>query len=305
MLHTHQLKHIHIMSIVRPSSRLLFPILGAAAAAGIAFHYSSPRIYNEPGKTFKGGDEWIDLKLKDSWNISPNTKHYVFELDDPENVSGLVTASCLLAKYVTPKGNNVIRPYTPVSDVEQKGTIEFVIKTYPEGKFSKYVHDLKPNDTVSFKGPIVKWKWEPNQFKKISLIGGGSGITPLYQLIHEITKNPEDKTQVDLYYGSLTKEDILLKKELDKIASEHKDQVKIHYFLDKAPENWEGNVGFITKEFLKEHLPAPSKDSKIYVCGPPPLYKAISGNKVSPTDQGEVTGHLVDLGYTKEHVFKF
>lgn len=293
------------MSLARLSFKTILPVAAVAGAAGLAFHMSSNKIFNEPSKTFTGSDEWIDLKLKDSWNISPNTKHYVFELKNPEEVSGLVTASLLLAKYVTPKGSNVIRPYTPVSDVDQKGTIEFVIKTYPEGKFSKHMYDLKPNDTVAFKGPIVKWKWEPNQFKHISLIGGGSGITPLYQLIHEITKNPADKTKVDLFYGNLTEDDILLKKELDSIASKHKDQVTVHYFLDKAPANWDGQSGHITKDFLKEHLPAPSKDSKIYVCGPPGLYNAISGNKKSPTDQGEVTGALAELGYTKDNVFKF
>lgn len=293
------------MSVSRISSKYLLPVLGAAGAIGLALRYSGPKVYNEPSKTFKGGDEWVDLKLKDLWNISPNTKHYVFELNSPDDLSGLVSASCLMAKYVTPKGSNVVRPYTPVSDVDQKGTIEFVIKTYPEGKFSKHAYDLKPNDTVSFKGPIVKWKWEPNQFKHISLIGGGSGITPLYQLLHEITKNPDDKTKVNLYYGSLTEEDILLRKELDKIAAEHKDQVSVHYFLDKAPDGWKGHTGYISKDFLKEHLPSPAEDAKIFVCGPPPLYKALSGPKVSPTDQGEVTGALAELGYTKDHVYKF
>lgn len=293
------------MSLARASSRYILPAIGAVGAVGLAMHFTGSKIFNDTSKTFKDNGEWIDLKLKDSWNISANTKHYVFELNSPDDVSGLVTASCVLAKYVTPKGNNVIRPYTPVSDVNQKGTIEFVIKTYPEGKFSKHVYDLKPNDTVSFKGPIVKWKWEPNQFKHISLIGGGSGITPLFQLLHEITKNPKDNTKVDLFYGSLTKDDILLKKELDKIASEHPDQVNIHYFVDKASDDWKGHTGHITKDFLKENLPAPSADAKIFVCGPPPLYKAISGMKNSPTDQGEVTGALAELGYNKEHVFKF
>lgn len=293
------------MSLARASSRYILPALGAAGAIGLALHCSGSKIFNDTSKTFKDNGEWVDLKLKDSWKVSPNTKHYVFELNSPDDISGLITASCLMAKYVTPKGNNVIRPYTPISDVEQKGTLEFIIKTYPEGKFSKHVWDLEPNDTVSFKGPIVKWKWEPNQFKQISLIGGGSGITPLYQLLHEITKNPRDKTKVDLYYGSLTTDDILLKKEIDKIANDHLEQVKIHYFVDKAPADWNGSTGFITKEFLKSHLPPPSTESKIFVCGPPPLYKAISGCKNSPTDQGEVTGALAELGYNKEHVYKF
>lgn len=47
------------------------------------------------------------------------------------------------------------------------------------------------------------------------------------------------------------------------------------------------------------------KDVKIFVCGPPGLYKAVSGNKTSPVDQGELTGMLKELGYEKEQVYKF
>lgn len=35
------------------------------------------------------------------------------------------------------------------------------------------------------------------------------------------------------------------------------------------------------------------------------MYKAISGNKVSPKDQGELSGILAELGYKAEDVFKF
>lgn len=285
--------------------RIYVPIVAAATSIGLAYHYSTLSIYNETAKTFKGGDEWLDLKLKKLWELSGNTRHFVFELNSPDDVSGLVTALCLMTKFVTAKGNNVIRPYTPVSDVEQKGTIDFVIKKYDGGKMSTHFHDLKEGDTVSFKGPIVKWKWEPNQFDSIALIGGGTGITPLYQLIHEITKNPADKTKVKLFYCSQSEQDILIKKELDELASKHKDQVDITYFVDKAGPGWKGETGYLTKDFLQANLPTPSKESKVFVCGPPPMYKAISGNKVSPTDQGEVTGILAELGYTKENVYKF
>lgn len=44
----------------------------------------------------------------------------------------------------------------------------------------------------------------------------------------------------------------LLKKEIDDIAEKHKDQVKVHYFVDKADNNdWKGEVGFITKNSYK------------------------------------------------------
>lgn len=35
------------------------------------------------------------------------------------------------------------------------------------------------------------------------------------------------------------------------------------------------------------------------------MYKAISGTKISPSDQGELAGILMQLGYKKEDVFKF
>ncbi|CAK7894559.1 NADH-cytochrome b5 reductase 2 [[Candida] anglica] len=285
--------------------RVFVPIVAAAGGISLAYQYQTRIIANEPGKTFKGDNEWVDLKVRKTWDVSSNTKHVIFDLPGKDDVSGLITASCLLTKFVTAKGNNVIRPYTPISDNDEKGSIEFVVKKYEGGKASTHIHDLKVGDTLSFKGPIVKWKWEANQYKSIALIGGGTGITPLYQLIQEITKNPEDKTKVSLYYGNLSEKDILIKKELDVLAAKHKDQVDIVYFVDKAEKGWEGETGFIDKEFLQPRLPGPSKDSKVFVCGPPALYKALSGPKVSPTDQGEVTGVLAELGFTKEHVYKF
>lgn len=41
------------------------------------------------------------------------------------------------------------------------------------------------------------------------------------------------------------------------------------------------------------------------MCGPPGLYKAISGTKKSPQDQGELDGMLKELGYGKGDVYKF
>ncbi|CUM64685.1 uncharacterized protein PRCAT00002294001 [Priceomyces carsonii] len=296
------------MSFIRHLSqpKYFVPIIATASSIGLAYHFSTLTISNEVSKTFKGNDEWVDLKLIKKIELNHNTDHFVFELLNKDDVSGLVVASCLMTKFVTAKGNNVIRPYTPVSDPDQKGTIDFVIKKYENGKMSTHLHGLKENDTVSFKGPIVKWKWEPNQYKAITLLGGGTGITPLYQLIHEIAKNPEDKTKVSLYYANLSEDDILIKKELDDLREKHKDQVDITYFVDKAKSSaWNGEVGYIGKEFLESHLPGPSKDTKIFVCGPPPFYKALSGVKNSPSDQGEVTGILAELGYTKENVYKF
>lgn len=171
---------------------------------------------------------------------------------------------------------------------------------------SEHLHALSPGETLSFKGPIPKYPWQANKHSHITLIAGGTGITPMYQLARAIFQNPSDNTKVSLVFGNLTKDDILLKPEFDAIEKEYPARFKTFYMLDKAPEGWEHGTGHVSKELLKEVLPDPkSENIKIFVCGPPGLCKAVSGGKTSPQDQGELCGMLKELGYAKEQVFKF
>ncbi|ANB13760.1 Mcr1p [Sugiyamaella lignohabitans] len=171
---------------------------------------------------------------------------------------------------------------------------------------STHIHGLKPNDVLSFKGPLPKYQWTPNAHKEIALLGGGTGITPLYQLLQAIHKDPNDKTKVNLFYANVTKEDVLIRDEIEALIKDRPDQFKVTYFLDKPPSGWTGETGYISKEFLSKNLPKPdSENIKIFVCGPPPFYNALSGPKVSPQDQGELTGALKELGYNKDQVYKF
>ncbi len=76
--------------------------------------------------------------------------------------------------------------------------------------------------------------------------------------------------------------------------------------LDKPPEGWTQGTGYISKDLLKTVIPEPKAGNiKVFVCGPPGMYKAVSGAKKSPQDQGELEGILKELGYSKEQVYKF
>jgi cytochrome-b5 reductase len=171
---------------------------------------------------------------------------------------------------------------------------------------STHLHDMEPEQRLSFKGPIPKYPLKPNQHNHIALIAGGTGITPMYQLCRAIFKNPEDKTKVTLVFGNVSEEDILLKKEFEELENTYPQRFRAFYVLDNPPEKWQGGKGFITKELLKTVLPEPKTENiKLFVCGPPGMYKAISGPKKSPADQGELSGILKELGYSQDQVFKF
>ena len=297
--------------------RLRTPAAAAAAAACASAWYGTSYIAGAENAPSVGLDPaaWRPLKLEKVTPVSANTAVYRFAYADPKATSGMTVASCLLTKAAIgsekPDGSRaaVIRPYTPTTRPEVAGYLDLVVKSYPEGKMSKHIGSLKVGDTLDFKGPIVKKAYTPNECSTIGMVAGGTGITPMLQVIDEVLANPKDKTKLQLVFANQSEADILLKKEIDDRAAAHPSRLSVYYVVDKSSSwMWKGGTGYVTEAMLKEHMPAPSSDSMIFVCGPPPMYKAICGPKGTPEDpkaQGELGGLLKKMGYETPRVFKF
>jgi cytochrome-b5 reductase len=129
---------------------------------------------------------------------------------------------------------------------------------------------------MKVKGPKGAMVYTPNMVRRFGMIAGGTGITPMLQIIRAIVRGRAsgDKTQIDLVFANVNREDILLKEDLDALADED-PLFKIYYVLNNPPEGWAGGVGFVTAEMIRENLPAPADDIKILVCGPPPMVSAM------------------------------
>lgn len=90
----------------------------------------------------------------------------------------------------------------------------------------------------------------------------------MLQVIEEILRNPDDKTEISFMFANKSVQDIILKKHIDELAAKHSN-FKVYYVVDKAPMGgitWRGGTGHITENMAKKHLPAPSDDSLILVC---------------------------------------
>ncbi|KAK4699425.1 cytochrome-b5 reductase, partial [Phenoliferia sp. Uapishka_3] len=227
--------------------------------------------------------------------------------------SGMTIASAVVVKSATEgqalnkNGKPAIKPYTPVSAPDVQGKLTFLIKHYPGGVMTEHIFGLKVGDELSIKGPIPKFPYKANEFETVAMIAGGSGITPMWQIIQQIDADPTDKTKAVLVFGNVTEADILLRKEFEELAARKPEQFKIHFVLDKPPTNWTGPTGYIDQKVLAQALPGPAYGDriKLFICGPPGQVESISGNKVSMKDQGPLKGVLADLGYKESQVYKF
>lgn len=139
------------------------------------------------------------------------------------------------------------------------------------------------------------------------MIAGGTGITPMIQIIKAALKNPFDNTTISLIYANVNEEDILLKDEIETVLDRdagtgQPPRLKVYYVLNNPPKGWTGGVGFVSQEMIKERLPAPSADSKVLMCGPPPMISAMkyvySASSSALTDYRHNRKHLAELQYT-------
>ncbi|XP_026222199.1 NADH-cytochrome b5 reductase 2 [Anabas testudineus] len=267
--------------------------------------------------TLKDPTVKYSLPLIEKQEISHDTKKFRFGLPSGSHILGLPIGQHV---YLSAKvnGSLVVRAYTPVSSDEHQGFVDLVVKVYyknshpsfPEGgKMSQYLDNMAIGDSIDFRGPNGLLVYKGNgqfsirpdkksdpktrKFKHVGMIAGGTGITPMLQLIRSITADPTDNTKCSLIFANQTEKDILLRAELEEVKKNYPDKVKLWFTLDRPPKDWGYSSGFVTHDMIKDHLPAPSSDVLIVLCGPPPMI------------QNACLPNLDKLGHKKENLFAY
>ncbi|KAF9178258.1 NADH-cytochrome b5 reductase [Haplosporangium sp. Z 767] len=278
--------------LIDPSS---LPIV----VTGVAVTWAGVLLRNSDARTPPlDPKEYRKFMLEDKVVCNANTAMYKFALPNKRDMLNLPIGQHI-SIMANINGKDISRSYTPTSSSDDIGHFVLCVKSYPQGNISKMFSELKIGDTINARGPKGQFTYTPNMCRAIGMIAGGTGLTPMLQIIRAIVKNPNDKTLVNFIFANVTEEDIILKAELDRLSQKH-PQFKVYYVLNSPPEDWTGGVGFVNADMIKEHMPAPANDIKILLCGPPPMIAAMS--KITQ-----------ELGYDKtnavsklpDQVFKF
>ncbi|KAJ2866590.1 hypothetical protein GGI22_001249 [Coemansia erecta] len=210
------------------------------------------------------------------------------------------------------------RTYTPV-DYHVPGTVDddtgarhgyvdLVVKRYPRGSLSRFLHETRVGDQVEMRGPLLSWPYEPGKYRTVYMIAGGTGVAPMYQLIERVLGDSTDQnTKLRLLYGSQSEDDIIYRKKLDALANAHSSRLTIDYLVDRAPAaDSSVQVGRpdaqTIRRFAKDF---DSRNDVVRVCGPDPMLASVSGLRPINAGQGPLAGVLKELGFPATRVFKF
>lgn len=131
------------------------------------------------------------------------------------------------------------------------------------GDFTSQIGNIKNGTRVIIDGPYGKFI-ERHEPRKILLIAGGIGITPIIALIEAMSKHKKD---IVVLYGNKQEKDIVFKKELDRLRKRYK--FPSHFFLSK--ERKKGfEHGRIDKPKVAK-LVEDVQNRSVYICGPVPM----------------------------------
>ncbi|KAK3159223.1 hypothetical protein QOZ80_2AG0147400 [Eleusine coracana subsp. coracana] len=234
--------------------------------------------------------EKVKCRLVDKKSLSYNVRLFRFALPSPDQKLGLPVGKHVYV-CATIGGKLCMRAYTPTSSVDAVGHVELLIKVYYKdedpkfpagGLMSQYLDSLPLGATIDIKGPIGHIEYagrgafsvngERRKARRLAMVAGGTGITPVYQVIQAVLRDDDD-TEMHLVYANRTEDDMLLREEIDRWAAAHPARLKVWYVASKVarPEDgWAYGVGRVDERVLREHLPpGDDGDTIALVCGPP------------------------------------
>lgn len=153
------------------------------------------------------------------------------------------------------------RPFTPIS-LPDEPTLEFVIKSYPDRHgVTEQIAKMQSGDEMEMKGPFGAISDHgPGVF-----IAGGAGVTPMIALLRKQLHDNGTLQGSTLVFANKTEQDIIWRNEFEAMKG-----LNTVFVVDEAGTSVPQQR--IDREYLKQFV---RPDSTCYLCGPPPMMKAV------------------------------
>uniref|UniRef100_A0A2H4WRE4 Nitrate reductase [NADPH] n=1 Tax=Ganoderma lucidum TaxID=5315 RepID=A0A2H4WRE4_GANLU len=248
-------------------------------------------------------DVFVRAILKERLELTSSVRRYTFEIPrgvgkTPPKLGLPVGRHVQLAVHFEDQA--VLRSYTPTFPVlpseDVDGTFQLLVKTYfpdkeiasPGGTVSNYLDCLQIGEEIDVRGPVGEITYNPNDcafeiggqkrhFDKINLLAGGTGVTPIWQLIHAILSSTTGSPALSLINCNVSEDDILLREKLEGYASSHSARFKIWNVLSSPNEAKQRTLdpkdysaGRVALDIMQQHFDAPQPTGTVatFICGP-------------------------------------
>lgn len=178
----------------------------------------------------------------------------------------------------TQAGETITRSFSMANPPLQAQKLEFIIKKYPEGRFSGELDSggVRIGAAVTLVGPYGACFRRQGRDGPVILVGAGSGMSPVWAILRDHVASGE-RRPVYFFYGARTRADLFYLEEIAALTRAHPDVTFIPVLSHAGDDaDWRGERGFVHERVdakLKELALDGAGD--VYACGPPPMIDAL------------------------------
>ena len=201
--------------------------------------------------------------------VTHDMRHLVLRLIEPDEIKFFP------GQYLDIKipGTGVVRSFSMANTSSRAGgLLEFIIKVYPDGQFSRFLAEkLAEGDRLDLTGPFGVFTLREGD-NDLVLVGGGAGLAPILALLRSMAERGIAR-KATFFYGARTRADLCFEAELRELESTLPNFRYIPALSEAAgDDSWGGETGLIT-DVVRRHA-SDLTGAHAYVCGPPPMVEA-------------------------------
>ncbi|WP_169796813.1 ferredoxin--NADP reductase [Chondromyces crocatus] len=206
-------------------------------------------------------------------------------LVDPEGSPFVFLPGQFLTLLVELEGETLRRAYSICSGLDEPtGGVAVTVKRVPNGRVSSLlVTQARPGDLLGVLGPSGNFTVSPDAARRrdLVLIGGGSGITPLFSMAQSVLAR-EPASTVRLLFANRSWDEIIFRAALESLEETYSGRFTVRHVLESAPEGWQGGLGRLDVEGCTAELEGLAgaidetlEPPEFFVCGPEGLMAVV------------------------------
>ncbi len=201
--------------------------------------------------------------------VTHDMRHLILRLIEPDEIKFFPGQ---YMDFVIP-GMEATRSFSMANtSSRESGLLEFIIKVYPDGKFSRFLAEkLAEGDRLDLSGPFGVFTLREGD-NDLVFVGGGAGMAPILSLLRTLGERGIQR-KATFFYGARAKRDLCFEAELHELEARLPNFRYIPALSEADIEDgWDGETGLIT-DVVKRHA-SDLTGAHAYVCGPPPMVEA-------------------------------
>lgn len=198
-------------------------------------------------------------RLVEFREIAPNTRHFVFETPELEEL--YFVPGQFVSFTETLRGKKITRPYS-IASPPDGNRFEICLNLVDDGFFSPYLFAMKPGDTVEMSAPLGYFVLR-NPGKDAIFVATGTGIAPFRSMLHAYL-GQGDRKEMTLIFGVRYEQGLMYRSEFEQLEKDHSN---FHFrpTLSRPGPDWQGRTGHVQQHLLEAI--GDRRDLDVYICG--------------------------------------